>query len=99
MRRALENFLAFLLCHASQYAEDLAFAGALEILQTVENLLLRLVANAAGIVEHQIGGFRRLHLVVALCQQGADDFFRVMRIHLATEGFDVEGFPRHYGLF
>ena len=55
VRRALEDLLAFLLRHASQHAEDLALAGlALELLQAVEDLLLGLVADAAGVVEHQV---------------------------------------------
>ncbi len=96
MRRAVENLLAFLLRHAAQHAEDFAFAGlALEILQAIENLLLGLVANAACVVEHQPGVFRRLHLRVALLQKRADDLFGVVHIHLAAESFDVEGFPRH----
>jgi hypothetical protein len=57
MRRALENLLAFLLRHAAQDTEDLALAGALELLQAVEDLLLGLIADAARVVEDQPGVF------------------------------------------
>src|SRR6202011_1395506 len=41
VRRFVENLLAFLLRHASEYTKDLAFARLpLEVLQTVEHLLL-----------------------------------------------------------
>ncbi len=33
----------------------------------------------------------RFDLGVALLEQRADDFFRVVGVHLAAEGFDVEG--------
>jgi hypothetical protein len=96
VRRALEDLLAFLLRHAPQHAENLAFAGfALEILQAIENLLLGLIANAASVVEDQVRLFGRLHLRIALLDERADDFFGVVDIHLAAEGFEVEGFPRH----
>ncbi len=49
--RALEDSLAFLLRHAAQYAENFAAAVIfLELLQSMENFLLGLVANAAGVV-------------------------------------------------
>ena len=96
MRRAVEDLLAFLLRHAAEHAEDLALPGlALEVLQAVEDLLLGLVADAAGVVEHESGFFGRFHLRVALRQQRADDLFGVVGIHLAAKCFDVEGFPRH----
>ena len=94
MRRPFENLLAFLLRHAAQHAEDFAFARfALEILQTVENLLLGLVANAARVEKHQSGRIRRRNLRVALGQERACDLFGVVGIHLAAECFQVEGFP------
>ena len=96
MRRALENLLAFLLRHAPQHAEDLALARvALELLQAVEDLLLGLVADAARVVEHQLRILRRLHLRVAPGHERAGHLFGVVRVHLAAEGLDVEGFPRH----
>ena len=97
MRRALEDLLAFLLRHAAEHAENLALAGlALELLQAVEDLLLGLVADAAGVVENQVRRLRRLHLLIAFGHQRADHLFGVVRIHLAAECFDVEGFPGHY---
>ena len=92
MRSFLENLLAFLLRHAAQHRERLALAVFfLELLQPVEHLLLGFIADAAGVVEDQLGFFGRLHLLVALMQQRADDLFRVVRVHLAPEGLDVEG--------
>jgi hypothetical protein len=64
----------------------------LELVQAVKDFLLGLVANAAGVVEHQIGLFELLHLRVAIGNQRADDFFGVVRVHLAAEGFDVKSF-------
>ncbi len=95
VRRALEDFLAFLLRHAAQHAENLALAGALEMLQAVEYFLLGLIADAARVVENQPGVFGLRHLRVALFQQRADDFFGVVGIHLAAEGFEVEGLAGH----
>jgi hypothetical protein len=34
----------------------------------------------------------RVYLLIAFVDQRADDFFRVMDVHLAAEGFQVEGF-------
>src|SRR5260370_36374583 len=91
MRRLLENLLAFLLRHAPQHGEGLAFAVALELIESVEDLLFGLVANAASVVEHQFRILRRWNLVVPLADERADDFLGVMRVHLTTEGFDVKG--------
>ena len=52
MRRARENSLAFLLRYAAQHSESLALALKFaEIGETVEDLLLRLVSDRAGVVE------------------------------------------------
>ena len=49
VRRLLENLFAFLLRHAADHREDLPFAGlAFELLEPVENFLLRLIADGAG---------------------------------------------------
>jgi len=42
--------------------------------------------------------FGRLDLGIALLEERADDLFGVVDIHLAAEGFEVEGFPRHVAL-
>ena len=96
VRRAVEDLFALLLGDAAQHAEDLVLHPlALEVLQAVEDLLFGLIADAARVVEYESRVVRRLHLRVALGQQGADDFFGVVGIHLAAECFDVKGFPRH----
>ena len=98
VRSAAEDLLAFLLGHAAQHAEDFALAGvALELPQAVEHLLLGFVANAARVVEHQVGVFGRFHLGVAAGHERADDLFGIVHVHLAAEGFEIEGFPRHCG--
>ena len=90
--RLLEDLVAFLLRDAADHGELLAFAlHPLVLVQAMEDLLLGLVADGAGVVEDQAGvGFVR-HLGVAFLHQRADDFFRVVRVHLAAEGFDVKG--------
>jgi len=94
--RAVEDLLAFLLGDAAQDAEDLVLhALALEVLQAAEDLLFGLIADAARVVEDESRVFRRGHLRIAFGQEGADDLFGVVGIHLAAEGFEVEGFPRH----
>ena len=93
VRRALEDLLALLLRHAAQHGEALAFPVlALVFVEPVEDLLLRLVADGAGVVEDQAGIFFRLHLPVALLPECANHLLRVMGIHLAAEGLKIEGF-------
>ncbi len=95
---ALEDPLPFLLRHAAQ--NDKAFARGIELLvivQAVEDLLFGFVADRASVVEDQVGGNFRIHLLVALMAKSADDFFRVMDIHLATESFKIERFSGRHG--
>ena len=91
MRRAFEDPLAFLLRHAAQNSEHFALAVFfLELLQAMKNFLLGFVADAAGVVEHQVGFAPAFHLRVTLGNQRADHLFGIVRVHLASEGFDVE---------
>ena len=90
---ALEDPLPFLLRHAAQHHE--AFAGSVQLLvvvQTVEDLLFGFVADGAGVVEDQIGGGFGIYLGVAFMAKSADDFLRIMHIHLATESLKIERF-------
>ncbi len=88
---ALEDLLAFLLGDAAEDGELLAFAlHPLVLVQPVEDLLLGLVADGAGVVEDQPGFGLVGDLGVAFVLQGPDDLFGVMGIHLAAEGFDVK---------
>ena len=67
IRRALENLFALLLRDAAEHAELLAlFLQLLVVGEPVKDLLLGLVADGAGVVEHQAGLFDRLDLAVAL---------------------------------
>ena len=56
--RALENLLAFLLGHAAQHGKLLALLlQLLDVIQTVEDFLLGLIANRAGVIEDEVGIF------------------------------------------
>jgi hypothetical protein len=88
----LEDALAFLLGYAAEDGELFAFAlETLVLVEAVEDLLLGLVADGAGVVEDQAGVGLVLDAGVALLLERADDFFGVMGVHLAAEGFDIEG--------
>ena len=98
VRGAIENLFAFLLRYATEDSELLALLEEfLVIVEAVENLLLRFIADGAGVVENQVGLLDRVYLLIAFVDQRADDFFRVMDVHLAAEGFQVEGFVRGGG--
>ena len=97
IRSALEDFFPFLLRHAPQDHE--AFALGVELLvvvQAVKDLLFGFIADGAGVVEDQVGGDLGIYLLVALMAQRADDFLRVMHIHLATESFEIKRFFRRH---
>ena len=91
VRRALENLFAFLLRHAPQHAEFLPlFLEFLVIVQAIEDFLLGFVPDGARIVENQPSLFDRRNLKIAFRTQSADDFLRVVRIHLAAERLKVK---------
>ena len=56
------------------------------------------VPNGAGVIENEVGLVDGFHLAIAFVDERANDLFRVMHIHLAAEGFEVEGFGggRHW---
>src|SRR5271167_772680 len=56
----------------------------------MEDLLLCFIADRASVVEDEVGLFLALHLRVALRDERAHDFFRVVEVHLAAEGLDVK---------
>jgi|SRR5579871_1026867 len=58
----------------------------------MKDLLLGFVADGAGVVEDQSRFFYGLDLAISLVHQCADDFLRVMHIHLAAKGFKVKRF-------
>ena len=93
MRGALENLLAFLLCHTPQNTETLAlFLQFLVVRQAVEDFLLGFIANGTGVVENQPGFFDRENLAVSLGQKCANYLLRIVHIHLAAKDFQIEGF-------
>src|SRR3954454_15100062 len=88
--RTVEDLLALLLCYATEDTKSLALVFAPELIQTVKNLLLRLVANAAGVVKQQIGFRGSFGLYIPAGQQRADHLFGIMHVHLTAECLDVE---------
>ncbi len=87
IRRPLEDLFALLLRHAAQNAEALPLlVQLLEVVQAIEDLLLRLVADRTGVIENQPGIFFRLHPPVSLLLQRANHLFGVVGVHLAAEG-------------
>ena len=62
----------------------------LVVIQAVEDLLLRLIADRAGVVQDQVGRFFRLHLDIAFVLERSNDLFRVVDIHLTAEGLNIE---------
>ena len=92
MRSLFEDLLAFLLGDAAEHGKRFPLAMfSLKLVQPVEHLLFGFIADAAGVVEDQLGFLGGLDLLIALMEQRADDLLRVVRIHLAPEGLDVEG--------
>jgi hypothetical protein len=92
MRRAFENLFALLLGYATEYAKLLALRLQLfEIGQPMEDFLLGFVTNRARVIEDQVCLIDRFHLSITLMNQRADDFFRVVHVHLAPESFEVKG--------
>jgi hypothetical protein len=68
----------------------------LVVVEAVEDLLLSLVPDRAGVVEDKPSLFFSFDLRVALVEQSADHFLGVVGIHLAAEGFEIECFSgRH----
>ena len=89
--RALENLLAFLLGHTAEHGKALPFlVQLLEVVQAMKDLLLGLIADRAGVVHDEVGLFLALDLRVALGDERAHDLLRVVEVHLAAKGLDVE---------
>src|ERR1017187_4894809 len=88
---ALEDLFALLLSHAAKNGEALPFlVQLLEIRQPVEDLLLRLIADRAGVVNDEVGVLFALHLRITLGDERSHNLFGVVEVHLAAEGFDVK---------
>jgi len=91
IRRALEDSLPFLLRHTAQDNESFTRSMQfLVIVQPIEDFLFRLVADGAGVVQDQVGGSLGIYLGIALMTQSADDFLRVMYVHLAAESLEIK---------
>ena len=91
--RPLEDLLLDALGHAAHDAHDEVRAlllGALELAHPGPRPLLGVIADRAGVEEHNV---RLLHLpggLVALLEEAALHQLRVVLVHLAPEGDDVE---------
>ena len=90
-RARARKSLAFLLRHAAKHGKSLPLlVQCLVVVQPVENLLLRLIADGAGVVQNQRGFRFRLDLAIPLVHQRPNDLFGVVDVHLAAESFDVK---------
>ena len=94
VRELVNEFLAPALRHAAEEAED--DAGALfaelpgEILHLANGLLLGVVAHAASVEQHDIGGGFGGGEGIALGDELGGDGFAVALVHLATVGLDED---------
>jgi hypothetical protein len=63
----------------------------LELVEPMEHLLFGLIADATGVIKDQLGFLGGFNFLIALMEQRADDLLRIVGIHLAPKGLDVEG--------
>jgi len=93
-RRALDDRLAFLRGHAAAHADDDFAAFVLQALphaQLAEHLFLRLFADGAGIDQDDVGVVRGIGQFQAIAGgKHVGHLGRVVLVHLATVGLDVE---------
>ncbi|OIQ75414.1 hypothetical protein GALL_429140 [mine drainage metagenome] len=94
--RALDDGRTFLAGDAAGHADAQPRLFALERAQPpqiAEYLVLRLLADRAGVEQDEIGVLGILHgFVVLVGAEHVDHLGRVVRVHLATEGLDIEFF-------
>ncbi len=92
--RAGDDRAAFLARDAAADADHEAGPRALEVLhpsEIGEHLLLRLLAHRAGVEEDEVGVFGLLATLVAVgCGEHVGHPVRVVLVHLASEGADVD---------
>jgi len=89
--RLLKNPFTFLLRHTAENTEDLSLpCRFFELLKTMKNFLLRLITDAASVVEDEFGILRLRNLCVALLQKRSYNLFGVVGVHLAAEGLNVK---------
>ena len=95
VRRPLEDRFLVLLCHASHDTDHLsriAFLHLADLAERAVNLLLRIFANATGVVQNAISLLRRPDHRVAVPLQIGNHHLAVQNIHLAADGLDVHTF-------
>ena len=89
---ALEDFFAFLLGDTAEDADDFAVSGGTAVeTETGKDFLRGFFADGTGVVEDDVCGGGVVHGMVAAFEEDAGNFFGVVDIHLAAEGFDVKG--------
>src|SRR5882757_9252172 len=85
---ALEDLFALLLCYASEDTENLALRLVFLVIgKPVKNLLLGLVADGAGVIQHEPSFFDSRNLTIPLLLKRADHLFGIVHVHLAAKGF------------
>ncbi len=91
IRRPLQNLASGTLrdaaAHANQHVRAILF-DAFEAAQFTVKFLVRFLADAARVEQHQIGLFHVIRQLVIRLLQQADNALRVVLIHLAAIGFD-----------
>ncbi len=95
VRRALEDQLLVLLGHAAQHADDLVRVLLLDVLQPAQgavDLVLGMLADAAGVEEDRVGAAGAVDQLVARLAQTGHHQLAVEHVHLAADGFDVQTF-------
>ena len=95
VRHPFEQVRAFLLRHAAADADHDSLAILFVFFPPSEravDLLFRLVAHAASVEQHEIGAVHAVGWNVALARHDLEDSFRVILIHLAAVGLDVDLF-------
>ena len=95
LRELGEQVCPVALGHAADYADHQARVGFFTLLQLAESgpdLLLGMLAHAAGVVEDDVCGVAVLGGLVPLAVELRQNQFAVQHVHLATEGFEVELF-------
>ena len=101
-RRAAHHLLALGLGDAAADSNQHAAAGAgLLFLQQAQpadfriDLFGRFLADMAGIEDHQVGVFRRIRRLIAQRRQDVGHARRVIDVHLAAIGLDMQPLLRH----
>src|SRR5262249_34850054 len=89
LRQALDELFALLLSDATRNGDQQVLLGLLQEAQAADlaaQFLLRLFSHTAGVEQHEIRVFGRIHLRVAGRAQDLADPLGIVQVHLAAEG-------------